>query len=198
MNLTNVQTALTTWVETYSGLECEWGRLPQQYHQGAFVLAYAGPIISLGHDEREQSYNDLTDQTSVQLRGSRIFTLRLSFRSFDQNLGSSARQYAENFRVGIHSTTALESLNTAYLALIDTGELVETDYEWSGRMVNQIDMSIRFGLRAYLADPEHDGSYIGTVDIDTERYVIDEYGNPVIDENGDYVTTEATDFTTVP
>lgn len=173
MNLTTVQTALTAWIEEASTLQCEWGRQPQKMHVGPFILAYAGAMTKLGHDERIQTYDGAgPDTTSVRVVGVRHLPLRLSFISFDQRLGNSARQYAEEFRTLIHATTSFETLQTAELGLVDTGELVETDYEWSGRMVSSVDLTVTISLRADFADPNHDGSYIGTVnytgEVDTE------------------------------
>jgi hypothetical protein len=190
MDLSAIQTALTAWVETYAGIQCEWGRQPQQIHEGAFVLAYLGAITKAGHDERIQVYDFDTDTTSVTVVGVRRLTLRLSFRSFDQRLGGSGRQYAENFRVALHSQSSWDTLKTAELSYIDSGELVDTDYIWSGRMVSQTDMDVVLGLRASTADPLHDGSYIKYVNIDTQEYVVDEDDVVVADVSGDFVTVD--------
>lgn len=190
MDLGAIETALTAWVEKYAGIECEWGRQPQKIHGGPFVLAYLGAINKVGHDERIQSYDFQSDSTTVTVTGVRQLVLRLSFRSFDQRLGFSARQYAENLRVALHGQSSWDELNAANLAYQDSGELVDTDYIWSGRQVSQTDMSITFGLRAQTADPNHDGSYIKFVNIDTQEYVVAEDGAPVVDESGQYVTVD--------
>jgi hypothetical protein len=164
MNLATVQTALTAWIEQGSSLQVEWGKEPQKIHMGAFILAYADSISKLGHDERIQTYDGAgPDTTSVRVVGVRHLALRLSFRSFNQSLGGSARQYAENFRALMHSTTLLETLRTAELGLVDSGELIDSDYEWSNRLVSQTDMVVTISLRANVADALHDGSYIKTV-----------------------------------
>lgn len=190
MNLSAIQTTLTAWVETYSGVECEWGRLPQLIHPGAFVLAYLGAITKAGHDERIQVYDFDSDSTSVTVVGVRRMTLRLSFRSFDQRLGFSSRQYAEDFRVALHSQTSWDTLRDAELSYIDSGDLVDTDYIWSGRQVSQTDMDVILGLRASTADAEHDGSYIKYVNIDTQEYVVTEDDEVVEDVSGDYVVVD--------
>lgn len=190
MDLSAIETALTSWVETYSGLSCEWGRQSQKAHAGPYVLAYLGAITKAGHDERIQTYDSDSDSTEVTVVGVRRLVLRLSFRAFSQALGSSARQYAETFRVALHSQSAMDDLNAANLAYIDSDELVDSDYIWSGRRVSQCDMSVSMGLRAYLADANHDGSYIGSVNVSTQQYVIDENGTPVVDEEGNLIVTE--------
>lgn len=163
-DLNIVQTAITDWIEAASSLEVEWGKQPQQVHMGAFILAYAGAMTKQGHDERISTYDGAgPDTTSVRVVGVRQLPLRLSFRSFDQRLGGSARQYAEEFRTLIHSDTNIITLATAEIALVDTGELVESDYIWSKRVVSQVDLTVTLALRADFADPLHDGSYIGTV-----------------------------------
>lgn len=192
MDLNAVQTALTDWVETYSSLPCEWGKLPQKIHDGPFVLAYLGGIAKSGHDERIQTYDDATDTTSVRVVGVRLLTLRLSFRSFDQRLGFSGRQYAETLRVAMHSTSSFDDLVAANLALVDTDELVDSDYTWSGRTVSQCDMSVSFALRASTVDPNHDGSYIKNVNVSSASYVIGEDGQPIYDEDGNPISTEST------
>lgn len=190
MDLAAIQTALTTWVETYAGIPCEWGRMSQNMHIGPYVLAYLDAIVKLGHDERIQTYDFDSDTTSVQVVGVRRMTVRLSFRTGNQSLGSSARNYAEILRVAMHAQSSFDTLNTANLALVDTGELVDTDYIWSGRTVSQTDMDIIFNLRAYTTDAAHDGSYIKFVNIDTEEYVVDEDETPVVDVSGDFVTVD--------
>lgn len=190
MNLGTIQTVLTAWVEASSALECEWGKLPQKIHMGGLVLAYLGAITKQGHDERISTYDFDTDSTSVQVVGVRQLELRLSFRSFDQRLGNSARQYAEDFRVAMHSESSLQTLATAEMGLIDTSELIETDYEWSGRVVSQVDMTVILGVRAFTTDAAHDGSYIKFVNIDTQEYVVDEDETPVVDVSGDFVTVD--------
>ena len=198
MDLGVIETALTSWVETSSGLELEWGRQPQLIHKGPFVLGYLGPITKTGHDERIQTFNSGPDTTSVRVVGVRTLPLRLSFRSFDQRLGGSARHFAETFRADIHTDTALEVLRDAELALMDTEELVESDYAWSGRQVSQVDMSLTIGTRASFSDTLHDGSYIGTVNATSQQYVVDEFGNPVLDESGAHVIDEAGDTFAIP
>ena len=190
MDLNAKQTALTAWIESYSGLQCEWGRLPQQAHPGPFVLAYLGAITKSGHDERIQTYDFDTDTTSVQVVGVRRMVLRLSFRSFDQRLGNSGRAYAEEFRVALHAQASLDDLKAADLAYIDSGELVDSDYVWSGRRVSQTDMDVVLGLRAFTTDANHDGSYIKYVNIDTQEYVVDEDDVVVADVSGDYVVVD--------
>lgn len=190
MNLTTTQTVLTTWAEQASTLELEWGRQPQKVHMGAFILAYAGPMTKLGHDERIQTYGDDGDNTAVRVVGVRHLPVTFSFRSFDQRLGGSARQYAEEFRTLIHTTTAMETLTTAEIALVDTADLVETDYSWSGRMVSQVDLDVIFALRANFSDPLHDGSYINEVQITSTEYIIDEGEDPITDLDGTIVIVE--------
>jgi hypothetical protein len=164
MNLTTVQTALTAWIESASSLECEWEREPQKLHMGAFILAQAGTMGKLGHDERVQTYDGAgPDTTSVRVVGVRLLPLQVSFLSFDQRLGGSARQYAEEFRTLIHTDASFELLSTAELALVDTGELTDADYTWSGRMVSRVNMDVTISLRADFEDTLHDGSYIKTV-----------------------------------
>lgn len=163
MDLGTVQTTITSWVEAVSGLQLEWGRQPQKIRTGAFILAYAGAISKTGHDERDQSFNGGTGNTEVRVVGVRTFPLTLSFRSFDQRLGESARQYAEKFRTLAHSNTSFQTLKDAEIALVDTGALDETDYVWSGRRVSQVDMVVTLALRANFTDPDHDGSFISTV-----------------------------------
>jgi hypothetical protein len=190
MDLAAIETALTAWVEEYSGIPCEWGRQSQKAHAEPYVLAYLGAITKAGHDERIQTYDFDTDSTSVVVVGVRRLVLRLSFRAFSQSLGASARQYAETLRVALHSQSAMDDLRDADLAYIDSDELVDSDYIWSGRMVSQTDMDIAFGLRAYTTDANHDGSYIKYVNIDTQEYVVDEDEAVVEDESGDYVTVD--------
>jgi hypothetical protein len=190
MDLASVYTALTTWIETYSSLQCEWGRMPSKIRTTPFVLAYIGAITKQGHDEHVFEYDFDTDSTTETVLGCRQLILRLSFRSDDQRLGYSARQYAETFRVALHATTAMDFLSENYLAFVDSGELVETDYVFSGRMMSQVDMDVTLALRAEFVNDNHDGSYIRYVNIDTQEYVVDEDEVPVDNVADEYVTVD--------
>lgn len=190
MNLGTVQTALTEWVEGASSLEVEWGRMPQQSPEGDFILAYAGPITKKGHDERIQTYGDDGDNTAVRVVGVRHLPVHLSFRAFDQRLGYSARQYAEEFRTSAHAQESFDFLAASEMALVDTSDLVDLDYVWSGRVVSQVELTATIALRASFTDNQHDGSYIGTVNFDSEQIIVDEFGLPVLDENGDFLVPE--------
>lgn len=191
-DLNTVQTALTAWIEAASSLQVEWGKEPQKVHMGAFILARAGAMYKLGHDERIQAYPEIGDDTTVRVVGVRHLPLVLSFRSFDQRLGGSARQYAEEFRTLAHSSTSFDTLATAELALVDTGALVESDYVWSGRMVSQVDLEVTIALRADFTDPLHDGSYIKNANVSSASYIIGEDGRPVYDEDGNLISSEST------
>lgn len=190
-----LQTNLTTWIETLSTLQVEWGRQPQKIHTSAFILAYAGPITKLGHDWRGYAYDAQSDTQSETMYGVRLFPLRLSFRSFDQRLGGSARQYAEEFRLLIQSSDSTDFLATNFIGFVDTDELVETDYEWSGRLVNQVDMTVTLQLHLDSLNPQYSGDFIQTVEITELSSVIDELGNQVVDELGNPVVADSTPFT---
>ncbi len=189
MDLGQIQTDLDTWVTTLSGLPVEWGRQPSKIYTSAFVLAYPGPIVKIGHDFPTYTHDTLTDQLVERMYGNRRMTLRLSFRSFDQRWGTSARHYAEQFRVKTQSTERSTPL-MGLACLSDTGELVENDYEWSGRMVSQVDMDVTLGLWGYELNPTYDAGYIRHANIEGQGHVIDEMGNPVEDESGDPVIVE--------
>jgi hypothetical protein len=202
MNLGAIQTSITSWVEGLMlqaslaregetvAAQIEWGRQPMQYHTEPFILAYAGPIVKLGHDEPIYVYNELTDELEEKMIGVRRLMLRLSFRSFDQRLGWSSRQYAEDFRLLTQSSSSIDTLHSAYLGLWDTGELVDTDYEWSGRLVSQTDMDVTLGVRAELPNLGYSGSYIKNVNIEGYSYLLTEQGNPIEDELGNPVVDE--------
>ena len=197
MDYSAIQTNITAWVEQISTLEVEWGKMPQQMHQGPFILAYAGPVSAIGQDEPNYVYNEVTDDMDEQMLGVRRMIIRLSFRSFDQRLGNSARQYAEDFRILSQSTSSIDTLTDAYLGLISTGDLVETDYNWSGRAVSQVDMDVTLGVRADVSNTLYDGSYIKNVNVEEQDVVVDESCIPVVDEEGNPIVTETTRTTAI-
>jgi hypothetical protein len=199
MDLAAVQTALTSWIETFSGLQVEWGRQPTKWRPAdtAYVLAFPETISPVGWDEPTYSYDDLTDSLNETMVGLRTMVLRLSFRSSDQRMGSAARQAAENFRILIHSQASVDTLNDANIGFISAATLQDTDYEWSGRMVSQVDMELSLHIRARLLNPQADGSYIRSVTIGEQDYVVTEAGELVIDQDGNPVVTEDTDTFTV-
>lgn len=90
----------------------------------------------------------------------------------------------------MNETSSFDDLRDADLAIIDSDPFVESDYFWSGRLASQVDLTVYFAARSSFADLNHDGSYIGTVNFDSEPYIIDEAGLPVLDENGRYLVPE--------
>ena len=201
MDLSAVATGIETWLGLTAvdvngtvpvALPVEFGRLPKKVHTQPFVLAYLGPIGKLGYDFPRYTYNALTDEYVEQMRGVRRLPLRLSFRSFSQEWGKNARQYAEDFRVRLKKQSAMEALGDAKLALFDTTDLISTDYEYSGRLISQVDLTVYLGLCGYERLATDDTGYIKNVNIEGQAPVVDEYQNPVYDEAGDPVVAEET------
>lgn len=197
MDLAAIKTGLEAWmaivardVDNDVALPVEYGRLPKVVHTTPFVLMYLGPIGKLGWDFHRYDYNQTTDEYFEQMRGVRRLPVRFSFRAFNQEWGLNARQFAEDFRTALQSTAAMEALGAAKLALQSSTDLIETDYEYSGRLVSQVDLTVNFGLCGYTRTPSYDAGYIWRADIYSENYIFDEAGTPVVDENGDYVTDE--------
>lgn len=196
-DLAVVETTLETWAEGLSGLTLEWGRQSMLNHQGPFILAYPGVIDSRGRDEHIWTYDSQTDQNNLKMSGIRYLTVTFSFRSYDQRLGLSSRQFVEDFRVLLESPGSIDTLTAGDLALSGIADLVDTDYTYQRRRISQVDMDLLFGLRFELDDPFWDGSWIKTVNLSSEQYILDENGVPVTTEEGEILTTEASDPFTV-
>ena len=81
-------------------------------------------------------------------------------------------------------------MESGCLSLHDTGPLVDTDYQYSGRLVSQVDMTLTMGVWGYQRSADYDAGYIRRATLTGEGYVLDEQGNPVRDENGDAVVHE--------
>ena len=64
----------------------------------------------------------------------------------------------------MHSNPSFETLVAAGLALVDTSDLVDSDYVWSNRVVSQVDLTVTLALRADFSDDLHTGTYIGQLD----------------------------------
>ena len=201
MDLATLSTGINNWLAVTAvdvngsvpvPLPVQFGRLPKKVLLEPFVLAYLGPIGKLGYDFPRYTYNDLTDEYVEQMRGVRRMPLRLSFRAFSQEWGQNARQYAEDFRIRLRKQSAMEALGAAALALFDTSDLVETDYEFSGRLVSQVDLTVTLGLCGYERLATDDTGYIRHVNMEAESIVIDEYGVPVYDQDGNPVVEEET------
>jgi hypothetical protein len=67
---------------------------------------------------------------------------------------------------------------------------VDTDYEYSGRLISQVDLTVVFGLWGYQRSPSYDAGYIKSVNIEGQGQVIDEWSKPVEDEEGNPVIVE--------
>ncbi|MDH4281485.1 MAG: hypothetical protein OEV36_02420 [Myxococcales bacterium] len=199
MDFSDLETNLTLWVGAIATdragtvLPVEWGRQPQKIHTSAYILAYLGAISPIGIDWPEYEYDDLTDELVESMHGNRRVILRLSFRNFDQRLGYGARYYAERFRVRCRGTYSKNLLHDYKLSFWDTSELFETDYVWSGRMVNQVEMSVTLGINFFITDEDFTGEYINTVEIEHQSGVTDEYGRQVYTEIGEPVIEEASE-----
>lgn len=201
MDLATIKTGVEAWLNITAvdvngtvpvALPVEFGRLPKKVHTQPFVLVYLGPIGKLGYDFPRYTFDDLTGQYVEEMRGVRRMPLRLSFRSFDQGWGRNARQYAEDFRIRLKKQQSMEALGAAKLALFDTGDQVMTDYEYSGRLVSQVDMTVTLGLCAYERLATDDVGYIANVNIEGQSPVVDEACDPIYDELGNPVVSEET------
>lgn len=199
MDLATLSTALESWLNVTAvdvngtvpvPLPVEFGRIPKKVHTKPFVLVYLGPISQYGIDFPRYTYDELTDEYVEQMRGVRRIPVRFSFRSFDQGWGKNARQYAEDFRIRLTKQSAMEALGDAKLSLQETSDLVETDYEYSGRLISQVDMTVYFGIAAYERLGTDDAGYIRHVNITQQSIVMDEYGKPITDQQGNPVISE--------
>lgn len=199
MDLGAVQTGIESWLNVTAvdanqappvPLPVEFGRQPARVQTKPFVLVYPGPIVKLGHDFPTYVYDYLTDEYVETMYGARRLTLRLSFRSFKQDWGQNARQYAEDWRIRTQKESSINALGNALLSLWGTGELVDTDYEWSGRLVSQVDTDVTLGLWAYERRASDDVGYIRTVEIEGQSIITDEYGTPLVDGTGKILVAE--------
>ena len=193
MDLGVVQTGIESWlnltaVDVDNGsvpLPVEFGRSPSKVHTSPFVLCYRGPILKMGHDIPQYTYDEITDEYIQQMWGVREMVVRFSFRAFNQDWDKAARQYAEDWRIRVESDRSiLELSDSAFLAIIETGELVDLDYEWSGRLVSQVEASCRFRLWGYERNASTDAGYIKSVHVVGEQTIITEESDTVTDEQG--------------
>lgn len=197
MDFATLQSDFTTWVGNLAtdrdgnAVPVVWGKQPQKIYTKPFILAYLGSITPQGQDIKTYEYDDLTDAYIEKMFGHRRATFRLSFRNFDQRLGYSARYYAERFRVRTQSSYGIESLPDP-LGLISTGNLIELDYEWSGRMVNQVEMDVVLSFWMSLTDPDFSGGYIWNVNMEGQGTVVDEYQVPLEDRDEEVIVSEDT------
>jgi len=191
--------ALATGIETWLGvtaldvdgggtaLPVEFGRLPKKVHTSPFVLVYLGPIGKLGWDISRYTYNSTTGANIEQMHGARRMPVRISFRAFNQGWGKSARQFAEDFRVRHRKPESLETLRDAGMALWDSTDLIDTDYEYSGRLISQCDMTVYIGVWAYERSAATDAGFLQTVNFEGQSYLLDQHGNPIKDGTGNWV-----------
>ena len=194
MNLGELKTNVTTWLNAVAfdafgqPLPVEFGLDPRRIYTKPFVVVYLGPIVRIGHDEPKWRFNDTTQELEEVMIGVRRVTLRLAFYSFDQNWAQDAAQYAENFRLLTQSTTSTDTIyGFVNVGLWGTGELIRTDFEWSGRMVSRVDLDVTLGVRAELQNTTYSGSFIQTVELEAQNYLLDQWGNPIEDGAGNPV-----------
>lgn len=196
MNLGEIQTALTTWTETYLDLKTDW----ELQAESAYYRLEARALLSITSsskvfvDEPLWVYNELTDENEAFMTGIRNLTFTITVRNNDQRQEFTARQYLETFRTRTLSPSSIAFLSENCLALVETLPLVNLDYRRDDRRESQTSMDILFQLRSTEQDEQFGGEYIKTVDIDFERYVQAEDGTFVRDEDGNLITTDATDF----
>ena len=190
MDLGVVQTGIESWLNLTAldldnggaPLPVEFGRAPSKVHTQPFVLVYRGPILKIGHDIPKYTWDEVTDKYIQQMWGVREMVVRFSFRAFNQDWDKAARQYAEDWRIRAESDRSIFELgDSAFLSLIETGELVDLDYEWSGRLVSQVEASCRFRLWGYERSASVDQGYIWNVNMEAQNHIVDQWGNPVYD-----------------
>lgn len=191
MDLEAVETTIETWVGDLTGLTVHWKtNVPRAIpfpHVELQLLTIAGK----GHDYPVQTYNIGTDDTTVTMTGIRTMTIQINFRSRDQNLGESARQYAELFRTRLDRPSSIDYLVAANIANTNTLSVVEADYhDRSGNRVSQVAVDMLFELRSTEVDPTWGGEFIQTVNIEATEYVVDEEGVPVVDLDGTIVIVD--------
>jgi hypothetical protein len=177
-------------VDNDVALPVEYGRRPKKVHTSPFVLVYLGPIGKVGWDIPRYTFDELTDEYVEQMYGVRRMPVRFSFRAFSQDWGLNARQFAEDFRIRLKKDPSIAALGTTGLALVDSTDLIETDYEYSGRLISQVDLTVVFRLWAFERNATYDAGYIKSVNIEGQSQVIDEWNKPVFDEDGNPVIVE--------
>jgi hypothetical protein len=188
VDLGAIKTDLETWLNVVARdkdngtpLPVQFGRKPTLALIDPFVLVYLGPIGKTGWDFPRYTHDSLTDEYNEQMRGERKLPIRFSFRSFDQEWGRNARQFAEDFRNDLQSTASLEALSATKLSFQQSTDLVETDYDFSGRLISQVDMTVIFGAAGYQRTPATDAGYIWDVNMQAQNHIVDQWGNPVYD-----------------
>lgn len=198
MNLGELKTNVTTWLNTIAfdaagaPLPVVFGLEPRKIYTKPLVAVYLGPIVSIGHDEPHWRFNDITQELEEVMIGVRRVTIRLQFISFNQDWGQDAAQYAENFRLLTQSSTSTDIIQGfVNVGLWGTGQLIRTDFEWSGKMVPRVELDVTLGVRAELQNTDYSGSFLQTVDLEGQSYVLDRWGkaiadaagNPIVDQN---------------
>jgi hypothetical protein len=191
MDLGVVQTGIESWlnltaVDVDNGnapLPVEFARAPNKIHTKPSVLVHRGPILKKGHDVPKYTYNDVTGEYIQQMWGVREMVVRLQFISYNQqDWEKAARQYAEDWRIRAESDRSIFELgDSAGLALIETGELVDLDDEWSGHLRSRVAASCRFRLWGYERSASTDQGYIWNVNMEAQNHIVDQWGNPVYD-----------------
>lgn len=191
MDLASIETNVKSWVETTSGLSMRWRHQPQIAMTFPRIEGELLVIRGKGVDEPVWSYDSDTDSNDLTMSGVRAFTITLHFQSRSQNLGESARYYVERFRTRTLRPGSITTLTAANLALSGVLGVNAGDFEdRNGRALSQVSVDLAFEARSSEADTTWDGSYIKKVTVTTDKYVTDEYGNPITDENGDHVVTD--------
>jgi hypothetical protein len=195
MDLGEIATDLQTWMAITcldvdgggAPLPVEFGRTPNKVHTSAFVRVYLGPIIKHGYDFPRYVLNQSTGAYVEQMRGVRTLPIRFQFRTFNQSWGKNARQFAEDFRNNLQSTESLEALQQTKLTLQRSSDLVAADYEMSGKLISQVDLTVYFGAAGYQRQASYDAGFIRTVNFEGQNYLLDIHGNPIEDAGGNPV-----------
>jgi len=201
MDFGQFKTELETWLALTAldkqsppqPLPVEFGRSPQKVRTTPFVLCYLGATASPTRRSLPvYTYDELTDENTEEMHRLLRVPVRFSFRAFSQDWGSNAREFAEIFRANTSSEPAVNALGNARIGLWGTEALVDTDYEWSGRLVSQCDTTAVFGFRYHPSNQSRDAGYIRTVNMELEQRVLDEMGGIVYDNDGNEVVTDLT------
>lgn len=171
MNLTTVQTALTTWAMDSSGLtRCTWANLSGNFPrlQYPFISMDMEDLVAIGEDEVRYTYDEDLDKQVPKVCGQRTFTLLVEIHSTTNSASVAPRNYLEKMRQGLRKEGVLSTLYAAGIAFVrcvsveNVPQLVDNDWKQRARA------RFEFRLSFNEVDANADGDYINNTQVSAE------------------------------
>lgn len=155
MDLTAIQTALGTWLETVSGLKCYWREESQRWTGKARVISFLKVTQVVGVDETYYVYDDQAAQgqeITPHVRGPRQLLWEIQVESHSQKPGKDATHYLARIQSLLRSDSATDAFDTAEVGVATISDIRDLTFTSDKRRVSRGQIDVHLNAMADVAD----------------------------------------------